>query len=168
MWNNHNTDDISLCFISSSSLRIKLSLRVTASHENSCRWELIFLSCKLIVYSLSCCIFFNSLWPSGSMWWLISGSTLAQIMVCCLTVPSHYLNQCWLTLQVFFFFIHLRAISQEILMNVFGDYTFKITTTSPRGQWVNHVLCKTAVLLSLTTTFGGVTFIPRASFDNSN
>ena len=25
-----------------------------------------------------------------------SGSTLAQVMVCCLTAPSHYLNQCWL------------------------------------------------------------------------
>ena len=24
-----------------------------------------------------------------------SGSTLAQVMACCLTAPSHYLNQCW-------------------------------------------------------------------------
>ena len=24
------------------------------------------------------------------------GSTLAQVMACCLTAPSHYLNQCWL------------------------------------------------------------------------
>ena len=30
------------------------------------------------------------------MWRQISGSTLAQIMACCLAGPSHYLNQCWL------------------------------------------------------------------------
>ena len=29
------------------------------------------------------------------IWWYRSGSTLAQVMACCLTAPSHYLNQCW-------------------------------------------------------------------------
>ena len=28
-----------------------------------------------------------------------SGSTLAQVMACCLTAPSHYLNQCWLIIR---------------------------------------------------------------------
>ena len=37
----------------------------------------------------------NSLWPSDTIWWHGSGSTLAQVMACCLTAPSHYLNQCW-------------------------------------------------------------------------
>ena len=27
------------------------------------------------------------------------GSTLAQVMACCLSAPSHYLNQCWLTIK---------------------------------------------------------------------
>ena len=27
------------------------------------------------------------------------GSTLAQVMACCLTAPSHYLNQCWLIIS---------------------------------------------------------------------
>ena len=27
-------------------------------------------------------------------WRQRSGSTLAQVMACCLTAPSHYLNQC--------------------------------------------------------------------------
>ena len=39
---------------------------------------------------------FNSLWPSDAIWRQRSGSTLAQVMACCLTAPSHYLNQCWL------------------------------------------------------------------------
>ena len=41
-------------------------------------------------------IFINSLWPSDMIWWQRSGSTLVQVMVCCLTASSHYLNQCWL------------------------------------------------------------------------
>ena len=28
-----------------------------------------------------------------------SGSTLVQVMACCLTAPSHYLNQCWLIIS---------------------------------------------------------------------
>ena len=42
---------------------------------------------------------FSSLWPSDAIWWQ-SGSTLAQVMACCLTAPSHYLNQCWLINEV--------------------------------------------------------------------
>ena len=42
----------------------------------------------------------NSLWPSDAIWWHKSGSTLAQVVACCLTAPSHYLNQCWLISQV--------------------------------------------------------------------
>ena len=37
----------------------------------------------------------NSLRPSNVIWRQGSWSTLAQLMACCLTVPSHYLNQCW-------------------------------------------------------------------------
>ena len=41
----------------------------------------------------------NSFWPSGAIWRQRSGSTLAQVMACCLTAPSHYLNQCWLIIS---------------------------------------------------------------------
>ena len=37
---------------------------------------------------------FNTLRPSDAIWRHRSGSTLAQVMACCLTAPSHYLNQC--------------------------------------------------------------------------
>ena len=40
--------------------------------------------------------YLNSLWPSDAIWWQGSRSTLVQVMACCLTAPSHYLNQCWL------------------------------------------------------------------------
>ena len=37
----------------------------------------------------------NSLWPSDAKWWHRSGSTLAQVMACCLMAISHHPNQCW-------------------------------------------------------------------------
>ena len=40
-----------------------------------------------------------SLWPSDAIWRHRSGSTLAQVMACCLTAPSHYLNQYWLIIR---------------------------------------------------------------------
>ena len=42
---------------------------------------------------------FNLLWPSDTIWRHRSGSTLAQLMACYLTAPSHYLKQCWLTME---------------------------------------------------------------------
>ena len=41
----------------------------------------------------------NSLWPSDAIWWHRSGSTLTQIMACCLKTSSHYLNLCWLIIN---------------------------------------------------------------------
>ena len=41
----------------------------------------------------------NSLWPSDARLLLRFGSTLAQVMACCLMAPSHYLNQCWLIIS---------------------------------------------------------------------
>ena len=37
--------------------------------------------------------------PSDTIWRQKSGSTLAQVMACCLTASSHYLNQCWFTIS---------------------------------------------------------------------
>ena len=39
---------------------------------------------------------FKPLGPSDAIWRQRSGSTLTQVMACCLTAPNHYLNQCWL------------------------------------------------------------------------
>ena len=41
----------------------------------------------------------NPLWPGDVIWRQGSRSTLAQVMACCLTAPSHYLNQCWLIIS---------------------------------------------------------------------
>ena len=39
------------------------------------------------------------LWPSGVIWRHRFGWTFVQVMACCLTAPSHYLNQCWLIMN---------------------------------------------------------------------
>ena len=45
------------------------------------------------------CLWFNSLTPNDAIWRHKSGSTLAQVMACCLTAASHYLSQCWLIIK---------------------------------------------------------------------
>ena len=72
----------------------------------------------------------NSLWPSDAIWQHRSGSTIAQVMACCLTGSSHYPNQCWL------------IISKDLWGNLTRDtqtinyYNLlsKISSKSPRAQ----------------------------------
>ena len=88
-------------------------------HSASMIWigshvQLRLRMCSLVNYSIMY-IFqltwtINSLWPSGAIWQHRSGSTLAQVMACCLMAPSYYLNQCWLIINAFCC-IHLRTLS---------------------------------------------------------
>ena len=41
----------------------------------------------------------TSLWPSDTILGHRSGSTLVEVMACCLMASSHYLNRCWLIIQ---------------------------------------------------------------------
>ena len=58
------------------------------------RW---FFTMALVTNSVK--LLDNSLGPSDATWRQRSGSTLAQVMACCLTAPSHYLNQSWLIIS---------------------------------------------------------------------
>ena len=53
---------------------------------------------RLCILSRPQCV--NSLRPSDAKWRQRSGSTLVQVMACCLTAPSHYLNLCWLISEI--------------------------------------------------------------------
>ena len=78
----------------------------------------------------------NTLWSSDAIWCNRSGSTLVQVMTCCLAAPSHYLNQCWLIINsVNTCGIHLGAIWQEVLMNLIPDICWKITL-SEHLKWL--------------------------------
>ena len=67
-------------------------------------------------------IIINSLWPGDVIWWQWSGSTLALVIACCLTAPSHHLNQCWhLICQVL-----CHSILQQVPKLPFSIMTLKI------------------------------------------
>ena len=48
---------------------------------------------------MNCILTHCSLVSGNTMWWQRSGSTLTQVMACCLAAPCHYPNQCWLTIS---------------------------------------------------------------------
>ena len=75
----------------------------------------------------------NSLWPCNAKWWHRSGSTLAQVMACCLTAPSHYLSQWWFSLLTSCE-IHLTAISQQVPWILFCIMSLKITLSKKLRQ----------------------------------
>ena len=78
-----------------------------------------------------------SLRLSDTIWWHRSGSTLAQVLTCCLTAPSHYLNQCWLLINgVLWHSPMTNFIGRYQFIKWVEKYTCKISSTSPRGQWV--------------------------------
>ena len=73
---------------------------------------------------------------SDAIWHQRSCSALVQVMACCLMSPSHYLNQCWLTIHEIFW----HSFQGNIYMNtqdispqgVFEIYTFEIAISSPK------------------------------------
>ena len=64
----------------------KLFIHENASENNICKMAAILSRGRWV----------NSWWPRDAIWRQESRSTLVQVMACCLTAPSHYLNQCWL------------------------------------------------------------------------
>ena len=81
--------------------------------------------------------------PSDAIWRHRFGSTLAQVMACCLMAPSHYLNQCWVIINEVPWFSSESNFTESahttILYLGFENQTFRITAISPRGQWVNTI-----------------------------
>ena len=60
------------------------------------RWDILF---PISLGTMCDRKFINSLRPSDAIWRQWTWTTLAQVMACCLTAPSHYLNQCWLIIR---------------------------------------------------------------------
>ena len=119
-------------------------------------WKLVLYSWSLIwppkimsivdgSYCLNQCWFdiLNSLWPRDTIWHWRYWSTLVQEMASCLMAPSHYLNQCWLIISEDLWYSpesNFTVVAQDICpWNEFENYQFKITATSPRGQWAYDI-----------------------------
>ena len=84
---------------SQSSLRKDFITFTSSLTRNNRKWRYLFIFKKKLKWMNKNQTIFNSLWTSNNIWQHSSGSTLAQIMTCCLTAPSHYLNQCWLLIS---------------------------------------------------------------------
>ena len=69
----------------------------------------------------------NSLWPNDTIWRQRSGSTLAQVMACCLTAPSLYPNQCWL------------IISEVKWHSYKGNFTRDASTINHQNLFENYI-----------------------------
>ena len=76
----------------------KIWIKIFSAENVFCKMVAILLRspCVKSWTSTVICYFVDSLRPSDAIWRHKTGSTLAQVMACCLTAPSHYLNQCWL------------------------------------------------------------------------
>ena len=95
----------------------------------------------LFIHPCSCQMLLNSLRPSDAIWRQWSWTTLAQVMACCLTAPSHYLNQCWLIIRGVLWHTSESSFA-GIAQGIDSGYEFekdilKNIFKSPRGQWVN-------------------------------
>ena len=78
------------------SLSHQFRMSVVCSKSHLLVWLLCLMQCMFHIITV---LSFNSLRSSEAIWRHRSGSTLAQVMACCLTASSHYLNQCWLIIS---------------------------------------------------------------------
>ena len=82
----------------------------------------------------------NSLRPSDAIWRHRSGSTLAHVMACCLTAPSHYLNKCWLMISEVMWHSPDSNFIENIYLSLKWVRNLLIWDCSQiKGQWVNYV-----------------------------
>ena len=81
----------------------------------------------------------NPFWPCNAIYRFIYLSKLAYLMAPHPTTPGHYLNQCWIIIILSAFTVEQFTESAHEFdpLHVLEDYTFKNTTISLRGQWVN-------------------------------
>ena len=108
------------------------SRNILSAASEELRWWFSLMWCQVII---------NSLWHSDAIWHHRYGSTLVQVMDCCLTAPSHYLNQWWCIIAGVWWHSPegniVRNAIEIYLWYEFENYKFKIpATSSPRVQWV--------------------------------
>ena len=77
-----------------------------------------------------------------------SGKTLAHVMACCLTAPSHYLNQCWFIIRGFLWNWPESNCTRSAYERMFGDYTLKslpqLLGTNELTLWPQDEMCEFA------------------------
>ena len=84
------------------------------------------------------------------VWWFLWTLVVTQVMACCLTAPSHYLNQCWQIIgEVLWhsFEGNFRENAPYIYPLYDTEYhEFKITAAFPSGWWITSLWPSDAIL----------------------
>ena len=93
-----------------------------------------------------------SLWPSDAIWWQGSGSTLVQVMACCLMAPSHYPNQYWLIISEVQWHSPEGNFTRDITQPSITKFTLKINNLKsnqnlPGANELTHILSHTVVFI---------------------
>ena len=74
-----------------------------------------------------------------ALWCQISLSTSAQVMTSCLTVPNHYLNQCWIIISAVLWHSAGGNFTRNVLLMLQLDLKMKLdTAASHRGNGRVH------------------------------
>ena len=116
------------------------------------------------------CACFNSFWPSDATWRPGSGSTLGQVMACCLTALIHYLKS-WTNIDfssVRFNDVHLTAISQDIPQPSITEFSLKITYGNFHSNLPgdNELMCKSQYMYIIITMKGWTRQYQRQQWDS--
>ena len=101
----------------------------------SARWRLFYSGLRV-------CYILNWYLEHFQLWWHRSGSTLAYVMVCCLTTPRHFLNQCWLIITKVKWHSSDISFTRDATAinhwNQFENYFYESSFKSPTGHWVKE------------------------------
>ena len=110
---------------------------------------------------------FNSLGPCDTIWRQRSGSPLAHVTACCLTAPSHYLNQCRLFISKVEWHSSKGKFTRDTSAinhwNYLENLVSKISFKFPRGQWVKCIFFieKQLILIKILLKFLKILTISR-------
>ena len=80
----------------------------------------------------------NSLSPRDTLWQHRSESTLAQVMACCLTAPSHSLNQCWFLISEDLWHSPESNFTTSAQVTILWIIFFKLLTHHPGANELTH------------------------------
>ena len=72
-----------------------IQIHFTPNNQTQIFSNMTKLKIELLWYRTSKILIVHSLWLSAALKRNRSWLTLARAMTCCMTAPSHYLNQCW-------------------------------------------------------------------------
>ena len=99
-------------------------------------------------------------------WRRISRSTLVQVMACCLTSPSQYLNH-HQDCSVAFAWEQFQKSFINLILNTCSEIT-RLKLLPPRGQWVKGYTCCASLSLSASLSCASSLFSVEVSVARAN